>query len=803
MSYKTTKTQQPLSFRERARKQLHRALLVIGIASMVWYLLWRIFFTLPFGYDALSFGCGIMMLCGEISAFFESMENYQNLSKVDPPEKPNFEDIPIELLPDVDVLIATHNEPVDLLRKTVNGCLNMYYPDPSKVHVYLCDDGDRAAVAEMAKETGVGYFGLSGNKLAKAGNLNNAIFKTTSPLLATFDADMIPMHSFLTSMVPYFFMPLMKKDADGKHWSLLPEQERDPNWKIGFIQAPQSFYNEDLFQYNLYQEDAVPNEQDYFFREINVGRNRANAPIYAGSNTVITREALASVGGIVTGTITEDFATGLLIQEQGFSCYAVPEIVANGLAPNTVIDLIKQRERWGRGCIQTIKTQKFLVPHKLSLRTKISYWNCFMYWWTFFRRFLYIFSPIIFVLFNLRVMVCDLRGLLVFWLPCFVLFSNSPLFDRSRIRTKRISNVIDTILFPYMIIPIFLETIGVSQRKFNVTKKDGVVSSNSDIRLSIPYFILLAMSILALLLCVVNSIRYQTFGFVIVGYWLLVNVYYLIMAIFFMLGRLNQRKNMRYQVALPVRMQTPLGPIYGRTIDISENGISWRMDKPYYLPSEGYFRFTAYNERYQADMLGLLRFAQQDEDGHWRYGVECIPADETQELQYLQLIYDREHTLPQYVDRQQFSLLQDISDNILRRQEIYAFQKQRILRVPLDVEAYEASSNQAYFIYDFNYQYASLDIQKNMPAQLTLQAALTPGGQRYPLVLEAVSSRSSHGKQHKLYRVKNSQELASQLPFVRDLNSRSQTAQKERKAQGAFSSLLADDSSHWSDISFC
>ena len=799
----TQKPPEPTSFKTTARKLLRRFFLLLGIASMVWYLIWRIFFTLPLGYDAISFFCGILMLCGEISAFFESMENYQNLSKVDPPKKPNFEDIPVTLLPDVDILIATHNEPVDLLRKTVNGCINMAYPDKSKIHIYLCDDGDRSAVAEMANELGVGYFGLSGNKLAKAGNLNNAISKTTSPLLATFDADMIPMSSFLTSMVPYFFMPLMKKRSDG-HWRMRTEEEIDPAWKIGFIQAPQSFYNEDLFQYNLYQEEAVPNEQDYFFREINVGRNRANAPIYAGSNTVITREALASVGGIVTGTITEDFATGLLIQEQGFSCYAVPEIVANGLAPNTVIDLIKQRERWGRGCIQTIKAQKFLVPHKLPLRTKISYWNCFLYWWTFFRRFLYIFSPIIFVLFNLRVMVCDLRGLLIFWLPCFILFSNSSLFDQSRIRTKRISNIIDTILFPYMIIPIFLETIGVSQRKFNVTKKDGTVSSNSDVRLSVPYFILLGMSLLALVLCVVNSIRYRTFGFVVVGYWLLANLYYLIMAIFFMLGRLNQRKNMRYQASLPVRLDTSLGTIYCQSVDISETGISWRMEKPYYLPSETQFRFTVFNDRYQAEMLGTLRFAQQDREGYWRYGVECAPADEAQELQYLQLIYDREHTLPQYIDRQQFSLLQDISDNILRRQEQYEFREQKILRIPLHVLAREQGTGATYRIHDFNYDYAALDRKGTMPDRLTLDVELMKESDAYQWELEAISSRRSQNKHHKLYRVLNRSDLAKNLSFVRDLQSRSQLARGEsNKRDGGLSALLADDASYWSDVSYC
>ncbi|TRA72468.1 hypothetical protein EWM17_19755, partial [Clostridioides difficile] len=39
--------------------------------------------------------------------------------------------------------IATYNESVDLVRKTVNGCIHMQYPDKKKVHIYICDDGNR------------------------------------------------------------------------------------------------------------------------------------------------------------------------------------------------------------------------------------------------------------------------------------------------------------------------------------------------------------------------------------------------------------------------------------------------------------------------------------------------------------------------------------------------------------------------------------------------------------------------------------------------------------------------------------
>ena len=44
--------------------------------------------------------------------------------------------------------------------------------------------------------------------------------------------------------------------------------------EIGFIQSPQSFYNHDLFQYNLYLEESAPNEQNFFFRYVQLARNR-------------------------------------------------------------------------------------------------------------------------------------------------------------------------------------------------------------------------------------------------------------------------------------------------------------------------------------------------------------------------------------------------------------------------------------------------------------------------------------------------------------------------------------------------
>lgn len=92
----------------------------------------------------------------------------------------------------------------------------------------------------LADKFHIGYIGLEENEHAKSGNLNNALAHTSSPLVATFDADMIPYSDFLLETVPYF----VENERERKE-----DEDVKP---LGFVQTPQSFYNADLFQFNLF-----------------------------------------------------------------------------------------------------------------------------------------------------------------------------------------------------------------------------------------------------------------------------------------------------------------------------------------------------------------------------------------------------------------------------------------------------------------------------------------------------------------------------------------------------------------------
>ncbi len=327
--------------------------ILTALTSLI-YILWRLFFTIPTKAGIVSMIAGITLFAAELISMMEAVINLRCMSRE---KEIPFPEISINMYPHIDVLVATHSENEELLFKTLNGCKHMEYPDPDKVHIYLCDDANRKEMADLAKKMGVGYFGMEENKHAKAGNLNNAIEKTKSPYIVTFDADMIPRSNFLMETIPYFFLPKMILENDV--WRMRTKEEIDEKFKIGFIQTPQNFYNPDIFQFNFFAEANIPNEQDYFFKEVNLGRNATNSAIYAGSNTMIAREALEEIGGIRMGNITEDFATGIDIQAHGYTCYAVDKVLAEGLAPNDFQSLIKQRQRWGRGCIQTVRSLKF------------------------------------------------------------------------------------------------------------------------------------------------------------------------------------------------------------------------------------------------------------------------------------------------------------------------------------------------------------------------------------------------------------------------------------------------------------
>jgi len=688
---------------------------VVTMILMSIYLLWRIFFTLPWDQGFLNMVFGILLIVAEtvtvlttFELFFQKMQKERT--------QLDFPIIPPEHYPDVDVFIATHNEPVDLLYKTVNACTFMDYPDKQKVHIYLCDDGGRPEVEELARQFGVGYLGFPGNKEAKSGNLNHALSKTSSPLIATFDADMIPQHTFLMKTVPYFLLSQFTQDKG--EWRLRRADELDDGFKLGLVQTPQSFYNPDLFQFNLYAEQGIPNEQDFFSREVNILRNASNAVAYTGSNTVISRKAMEEIGGFPLKTITEDFETSIRLQQAGYITYATQEVQAAGLTTTTIPSMIKQRIRWARGILQSLQNTRAVTSSKLPFWTRITYISSFLYWWSFFNRLIFIMAPILFALFDFQIVNTSFLEILVFWLPSYFCYSMSMRYLSSNIRNQRWSQVIDTIFMPYLIWPVLLETLHIHERKFKVTNKKKGAGPRwmTSLLYALPHIFLLLLSVAAIVRFVHGKYGLALFYSSIIVFWLVHNMIALCYALFFMIGRRAYRETERIRAQEDVMIHYKAGNLryQARTVDVSEHGIALYVEHPVYLPPQTTISLVVKSERYEANLDAVIVYVKKDGEG-WRYSATVQPVDETNKRQYMQIIYDRKHSLPEQMNLWD-TAYDDMVRNVKRRIVQPLLDKRKMPRIPLQCPIV-LTNGAGCTLRSFNYLYFSASgFQGDIPA---------------------------------------------------------------------------------------
>ena len=633
--------------------KISQKLLYLGaFVTSLFYLSWRLIMTIPWHDSWFALIFGVLLWGSELVSSITAFIIISNKHKDFKLEKP---EIAPERYPDVDVLIATHNEDPDLLYKTVNACTYMHYSDKSKVHIYVCDDTDRPEVAALAKELGVGYFGLSDNKDAKSGNYNNALNQTSSPLVATFDADMIPYSEFLLETVPYF-VEQVEADANDEELDKAP---------IGLIQTPQSFYNEDIFQYNLFSEDTLPNEQDFFSKGINNFNSACGSAFYTGSNTVLYRKAIDDAGGFPTDTITEDFELGARMNIEGYVNYSIDAPMASGLTPTDLKSVIKQRIRWGRGVIKSSYNVNIFFNPKFSFAQKVVYLNSYLYWWSFFRRMIYILAPILFAAFDIRVVVSNIWLLLLFGFPAYGLTRLAMRDVSKEYRTQIWGEIVETIFAPYLTIPFLLEAFGISEKKFKVTKK---VSDNSwTLRLyALPYIILWSLSVYGLIRFNDGKFGSELFYGSVISFWLIHHIINLTFAIFCAVGRPSYRAFVRFPVDETINIKVDGWAYQVHVADISETGISFKTDLALYLPKDKDITLYLKSQDYKAKAKGRVVRVISDEN-EWLYGLHFVSVPESEKREFYQYIYDRiNHNLPQVRDTW-MSVWDDLLENILRR----------------------------------------------------------------------------------------------------------------------------------------
>jgi cellulose synthase (UDP-forming) len=248
----------------------------------------------------------------------------------------------LEPAPTVDVFITACGEDVDLVMATVVAARDMRLAH----RTIVLDDADSDALADRCRASDVEYRRRSDRAHAKAGNVNAGLAATDGEYVLILDADHVPTADFLVQVLPHFVDPT-----------------------VAFVQAPQSYRD----GHGIIATGAGE-AQRIFYELVCPGKNKFNAAFCVGTNVVFRRGALEEIDGIHTGSNSEDIWTSLDLHRRGWRSVYIPQVLAKGLAPDTIGSFIKQQHRWASGGFEILtRGRLFRRDRKLTLDQRLQY----------------------------------------------------------------------------------------------------------------------------------------------------------------------------------------------------------------------------------------------------------------------------------------------------------------------------------------------------------------------------------------------------------------------------------------------
>lgn len=337
---------------------------------------------------------------------------------------------------------------------------------------------------------------------AKAGNLNYAIFsgETVGEFILTLDADHIPKPQFLKRVLPYFYTYNL---FSGKY---------EPN-RIAFVQTPQDFYN-------IPPGDPFGHRASLFYGPLQQGKDGMNAAFYTGTNAVLRREALISVGlqyfadefikdekrldefeligGVSSNSITEDMNTAMRLHSAGWKSVYHHELLAEGLAPDDLSSTLKQRLRWAQGTIQVLVRENPITKVGLSFWQRLHYFKTIYSYFSGFATLIFISCPIIYFFTGIIPVKTDGFEFALHFFPAFIINRLTFLAAGWGIPARELwrSEQYAIALFPLLIQAVWSVFTGQSI-KFQVTPKQR--QSGIYLRLILPQLVVLVLTILGIL----------------------------------------------------------------------------------------------------------------------------------------------------------------------------------------------------------------------------------------------------------------------------------------------------------------
>lgn len=501
------------------RNNLHRTILLAATFLLAMrYIWWRGTETLaPVGltFDMLAsyalFGFELLAMIGTVSSYV-----IMSRLKLRSEEADAHEGWWGENEPRVAILIATYNEDLDVLERTIIGARALRHRNKE---VLVLDDSRRDWLRDYCARQGVRYMRRPDNKGSKAGNINHCLDRLAEDpvppdFVAVLDADFVPHRGFISRCLALFH------DAE-----------------VGLVQTPQHFFNADPIQHNLGISQSYPDEQRFFFDHMQPSRDGWGIAFCCGTSSICRWSALRDIGGLPTESVTEDFMLTLDLQDKGWKSVYLSEPLTEGLAPEGLKEYVTQRARWCLGLMQIARSRLGpLSRNNLRLRDRWSVVDSVLFWTTSFPfRVAVVVFPLLYWYFGTIVVDAQLAEVLTYF-GVFFLWGQ----------------MVQRVLMPGMVVPILhdvgqlIGAIPISRaaftglfkpkgHPFSVTAKGGDRTGITvQWQLMMPFLILLALTIVGLLLGVFfDRFSYQDAGDGkwVVLFWTVYNVFVLSMTV--------------------------------------------------------------------------------------------------------------------------------------------------------------------------------------------------------------------------------------------------------------------------------
>jgi cellulose synthase (UDP-forming) len=315
-------------------------------------------------------------------------------------------------------------------------------------------------------------------------------------------------------------------------------------------------------------------EQDAFFNLVMPGKDNWNASFFCGTGAVLRREALEPHGGILTGTITEDLHTSVVLHSEGWKSVYLNETLVTGLAPVDLKSFEVQRLRWAEGNLKVAGYVNPLRTPGLTIHQRISYVASLYHWTIGIPKVIYYLAPP-WMLFSGTFPIVNFdRTFVAIYLSFLATLIGSYLIvshGKSRLLMDELFNMVS---FFTLIRAMKRAVFGRGKpAKFEVTSKKG--SGMRDAGPVLPHLVLLLFSLLAIswsLMLLGFGVSDDAFGIGVSIFWTTYNVVLMLMVLHIAGRPAEKRTAARFRANFAVEDQDTA--VLGVTADISEGGCS-------------------------------------------------------------------------------------------------------------------------------------------------------------------------------------------------------------------------------------